>query len=221
MVPRYINHSCAPNCVAEVVTFERGHKIIISCVRRIAKGEEVGIFWLHWGNIFGRVQPWIVSSLLTVFQLCFYYQLECVEGQHKTACHCGAPECRKWINWGKEWQKKNDKSKHIPCRDVCSHPSLHRGKKASHLSHFTNKQKPKPREMNGFTRTFIRTEPGNVTRMWLVPYMGGSAMRRFCQYVCICVFDVHEVRKPPANGKALCRVRPYCLLRAGPFVSYC
>lgn len=106
MVPRYINHSCAPNCVAEVVTFERGHKIIISCVRRIAKGEEVGIFWLHWGNIFGRVQPWIVSSLLTVFQLCFYYQLECVEGQHKTACHCGAPECRKWINWGKEWQQK-------------------------------------------------------------------------------------------------------------------
>lgn len=44
MVLRYINHSCAPNCVAEVVTFERGHKIIISCFRRIAKGEEVGIF---------------------------------------------------------------------------------------------------------------------------------------------------------------------------------
>lgn len=38
---RYINHSCAPNCVAEVVTFERGHKIIISSNRRIQKGEEV------------------------------------------------------------------------------------------------------------------------------------------------------------------------------------
>lgn len=38
---RYINHSCAPNCVAEVVTFERGYKIIISSVRRIEKGEEV------------------------------------------------------------------------------------------------------------------------------------------------------------------------------------
>lgn len=36
---------------------------------------------------------------------------------------------------------KTDKSKHIPCRDVCSHPSLHRGKKASHSSHFTNKQR--------------------------------------------------------------------------------
>ncbi|XP_041804215.1 histone-lysine N-methyltransferase 2C isoform X2 [Chelmon rostratus] len=67
---RYINHSCAPNCVAEVVTFERGYKIIISCIRRIDKGEE----------------------------LCFDYQFDTVEGQHKIACHCGAPECRKWIN---------------------------------------------------------------------------------------------------------------------------
>ncbi|KAM8849364.1 histone-lysine N-methyltransferase 2C isoform 9-T9 [Spinachia spinachia] len=67
---RYINHSCAPNCVAEVVTFERGYKIIISCNRRVEKGEE----------------------------LCFDYQFDTVEGQHKIACQCGAPECRKWIN---------------------------------------------------------------------------------------------------------------------------
>ncbi|XP_072219663.1 histone-lysine N-methyltransferase 2C isoform X2 [Leuresthes tenuis] len=67
---RYINHSCAPNCVAEVVTFERGYKIIISCIRRVEKGEE----------------------------LCFDYQFDSVEGRHKIACHCGAPECRKWIN---------------------------------------------------------------------------------------------------------------------------
>ncbi|XP_028283859.1 histone-lysine N-methyltransferase 2C isoform X3 [Parambassis ranga] len=67
---RYINHSCAPNCVAEVVTFERGYKIIISCIRRVEKGEE----------------------------LCFDYQFDTAEGQHKIACHCGAAECRKWIN---------------------------------------------------------------------------------------------------------------------------
>ncbi|XP_073347708.1 histone-lysine N-methyltransferase 2C isoform X3 [Pagrus major] len=67
---RYINHSCAPNCVAEVVTFERGYKIIISCIRRIDKGEE----------------------------LCFDYQFDTVASQHKIACHCGAPECRKWLN---------------------------------------------------------------------------------------------------------------------------
>ncbi|XP_034744789.1 histone-lysine N-methyltransferase 2C isoform X9 [Etheostoma cragini] len=69
-IARYINHSCAPNCVAEVVTFERGYKIIISCNRRVEKREE----------------------------LCFDYQFDTVEGQNKIACHCGAPECRKWIN---------------------------------------------------------------------------------------------------------------------------
>uniref|UniRef100_A0AAZ3NT85 Uncharacterized protein n=1 Tax=Oncorhynchus tshawytscha TaxID=74940 RepID=A0AAZ3NT85_ONCTS len=67
---RYINHSCAPNCVAEVVTFERGYKIIVTSNRRIEKGEE----------------------------LCFDYQFDCVDGQHKIACHCGTTDCRKRIN---------------------------------------------------------------------------------------------------------------------------
>lgn len=40
---RYINHSCAPNCVAEVVTFDKEDKIIIISSRRIPKGEEVGV----------------------------------------------------------------------------------------------------------------------------------------------------------------------------------
>ncbi|XP_019734515.1 histone-lysine N-methyltransferase 2C isoform X5 [Hippocampus comes] len=66
---RYMNHSCDPNCVAEVVTFERGYKIIISCIRRIERGEE----------------------------LCFDHQFDPVASQHKAACHCGAAECRKWI----------------------------------------------------------------------------------------------------------------------------
>ena len=38
---RYINHSCSPNCVAEVVHFEKESKIIIITSRRIPKGEEV------------------------------------------------------------------------------------------------------------------------------------------------------------------------------------
>ena len=38
---RYINHSCNPNCVAEVVPFEKDSKIIIIAKRRIARGEEV------------------------------------------------------------------------------------------------------------------------------------------------------------------------------------
>jgi len=37
----YVNHSCAPNCVAEVVTFDKEDKIIIISSRRIPKGEEV------------------------------------------------------------------------------------------------------------------------------------------------------------------------------------
>lgn len=54
-LPRYINHSCAPNCVAEVVTFDKEDKIIIISSRRIPKGEEVrrgGVGWLRrgWGR---------------------------------------------------------------------------------------------------------------------------------------------------------------------------
>ncbi|XP_060784206.1 histone-lysine N-methyltransferase 2C isoform X2 [Neoarius graeffei] len=67
---RYINHSCSPNCVAEVVTFERGYKIIISSNRRIEKGEE----------------------------LCYDYRLALVDNHSKVACLCGAANCRKWMN---------------------------------------------------------------------------------------------------------------------------
>ncbi|XP_066537904.1 histone-lysine N-methyltransferase 2C isoform X2 [Hoplias malabaricus] len=68
---RYINHSCSPNCVADVVTFERGYKIIISSGRRIEKGEE----------------------------LCYDYKLALAEKRRqKVPCLCGAPNCRKWMN---------------------------------------------------------------------------------------------------------------------------
>ncbi|XP_063777929.1 histone-lysine N-methyltransferase 2C isoform X2 [Pseudophryne corroboree] len=67
---RYVNHSCAPNCVAEVVTFEKGPKIIISSNRRIQKGEE----------------------------LCYDYKFDFEDDQHKIPCHCGAVNCRKWMN---------------------------------------------------------------------------------------------------------------------------
>jgi len=38
---RYVNHSCNPNCVAEVVQIDRENKILIIANRRISKGEEV------------------------------------------------------------------------------------------------------------------------------------------------------------------------------------
>ena len=43
---RYINHSCQPNCVAEVVPFEKDSKIIIIAKRRVNRGEEV--CWLQY-----------------------------------------------------------------------------------------------------------------------------------------------------------------------------
>lgn len=41
VIDRYINHSCAPNCMTEVVSVEKENKIIISACRRIQRGEEV------------------------------------------------------------------------------------------------------------------------------------------------------------------------------------
>ncbi|KAK2810021.1 hypothetical protein Q5P01_000459 [Channa striata] len=62
---RYINHSCAPNCITEVVTVEKENKIIISSCRRIQRGEE----------------------------LCYDYKFDLEDDQHKIPCHCGAVNC--------------------------------------------------------------------------------------------------------------------------------
>uniref|UniRef100_A0A3B3CVX0 [histone H3]-lysine(4) N-methyltransferase n=1 Tax=Oryzias melastigma TaxID=30732 RepID=A0A3B3CVX0_ORYME len=67
---RYINHSCAPNCITEVVNVEKENKIIISSCRRIQRGEE----------------------------LSYDYKFDLEDDQHKIPCHCGAVNCRKWMN---------------------------------------------------------------------------------------------------------------------------
>ena len=38
---RYINHCCDPNCIAETITVEKEHYIVILANKRINKGEEV------------------------------------------------------------------------------------------------------------------------------------------------------------------------------------
>lgn len=38
---RYINHSCNPNCVTEIVEVDRDVRIIIFAKRKIYRGEEV------------------------------------------------------------------------------------------------------------------------------------------------------------------------------------
>ncbi|XP_059154742.1 histone-lysine N-methyltransferase 2C-like isoform X4 [Physella acuta] len=67
---RYINHSCNPNCVAEVVDIEKDSKIIIITSRKIVKGEE----------------------------LTYDYKFDFEDDQHKIPCMCGATNCRKWMN---------------------------------------------------------------------------------------------------------------------------
>lgn len=67
---RYINHSCNPNCVAEVVDIEKESKIIIITSRKIVKGEE----------------------------LTYDYKFDFEDDQHKIPCNCGASNCRKWMN---------------------------------------------------------------------------------------------------------------------------
>lgn len=67
---RYINHSCNPNCVAEIVEVERDLRIIIFAKRRISRGEE----------------------------LAYDYKFDIEDDQHKIPCNCGAPNCRKWMN---------------------------------------------------------------------------------------------------------------------------
>uniref|UniRef100_A0A1I8H1V6 Histone-lysine N-methyltransferase n=1 Tax=Macrostomum lignano TaxID=282301 RepID=A0A1I8H1V6_9PLAT len=67
---RYINHSCQPNCSAEVVDVDRGRKIIILANRRVEKGEE----------------------------LTYDYKFDFEDSGSKIPCLCGAPHCRKWMN---------------------------------------------------------------------------------------------------------------------------
>ncbi|KAG7308017.1 hypothetical protein JYU34_006656 [Plutella xylostella] len=67
---RYINHSCQPNCVTELVEVDRSLRIIIFAKRRIARGEE----------------------------LSYDYKFDIEDDAHKIMCMCGAPNCRKWMN---------------------------------------------------------------------------------------------------------------------------
>jgi [histone H3]-lysine4 N-trimethyltransferase MLL3 len=66
---RYINHSCNPNCVTEVVEVDRDHHIIIFANRRINRGEE----------------------------LSYDYKFD-YEDENRLPCLCGASNCKKWMN---------------------------------------------------------------------------------------------------------------------------
>lgn len=92
VIDRYINHSCSPNCITEVVTVEKENKIIISSCRRIQRGEEVG------GTVRRRQAHGRSHMSLSLSQLSYDYKFDLEDDQHKIPCHCGAVNCRKWMN---------------------------------------------------------------------------------------------------------------------------
>lgn len=68
---RYINHSCDPNCVTDVIQLNNCEmKIVIAACRPITEGEE----------------------------LTYDYQFDLEDDTSKLPCLCGAPNCRKWMN---------------------------------------------------------------------------------------------------------------------------
>lgn len=64
---RYINHSCNPNCVTEIVEVDREFRIIIFAKRRINRGEEVS--FLHFDYIRKQCEHVSNSRLNDFFQL--------------------------------------------------------------------------------------------------------------------------------------------------------
>lgn len=90
---RYINHSCNPNCVTEMVDVDRECRIIIFAKRKITRGEEVRT----------KIDETNILSInadvcLFFFQLSYDYKFDIEDDSHKISCMCGAPNCRKWMN---------------------------------------------------------------------------------------------------------------------------
>jgi histone-lysine N-methyltransferase SETD1 len=71
-VARFINASCGPNCYTKIITLDGNKRIVIYAKRNIRAGEE----------------------------LCYDYKfpLEYDEAK-RIPCHCGAKECRGFMNW--------------------------------------------------------------------------------------------------------------------------
>jgi histone-lysine N-methyltransferase SETD1 len=75
-VARFINASCDPNCYTQIITLNGSKRIVIYAKRDIKAGEE----------------------------LCYDYKFPFEFDQSKRIpCHCGAKECRGYMNWDKRY----------------------------------------------------------------------------------------------------------------------
>jgi len=75
-VARFLNASCNPNCYTRIVPLNGSKKIVIFAKRDIAAGEE----------------------------LCYDYKFPIEYDESKRIpCHCGAKECRGFMNWNKRY----------------------------------------------------------------------------------------------------------------------
>ena len=71
-VARFINASCEPNCYTKIITLDGNKRIVIYAKRDIAAGEE----------------------------LCYDYKFPLEYDESKRVpCHCGARDCRGFMNW--------------------------------------------------------------------------------------------------------------------------
>ena len=71
-VARFINASCEPNCFTKIITLDGNKRIVIYAKRNIRAGEE----------------------------LCYDYKFPLEYDESKRIpCHCGAKECRGFMNW--------------------------------------------------------------------------------------------------------------------------
>lgn len=68
---KFINHSCNPNCASEHVRLGNKMCIVISSIKDIEPGEE----------------------------LSYDYKLPYEDKSKRIPCHCGALNCRGWMNW--------------------------------------------------------------------------------------------------------------------------
>lgn len=76
---RYINHSCNPNCVTEMVDVDRECRIIIFAKRKITRGEEVSSlhidqnFNYRLGQLRKKNIKIVGVNITWQFQTCYAY----------------------------------------------------------------------------------------------------------------------------------------------------